>query len=170
MSRKHKHFKHEEFYKILTPVRHNHYGGNLCFCQHSTASALPKDKEPTVTGWFLADNQSMTLEDFLKLTPKKIKEITGKKLNLKERIALRYVQSNIKKDFKKGISNSNDTLNLDEEVRTFNFGGFLLGLFLGLIGYLISLLFKNKNVRRSALIGWGVWIAIFLLSLLLKQS
>lgn len=134
----------------------------------STASptpALTTGTGPTVTGWFLEDGQSMAAEDFLNLTPKEIKQRTGEKLSLKEKLALRYVQSQIKRDIKKGISPADATFNLDDEARKFNIGGFLLGLFLGLIGWLISLLFKNKNVRRSALLGWGVAVVIYLIIL-----
>ncbi|TAK32787.1 MAG: hypothetical protein EPO28_17580 [Saprospiraceae bacterium] len=131
----------------------------------SSAPALTTDTGPTVTGWFLKDGQSMAAEDFLSLTPKKIKESTGEKLSLKERLALRYVQSQIKRDIKKGISPADATFNLDDEARRFNIGGFLLGLFLGLIGFLISLLFRNRNVRRSALLGWGIAVVIYLIVL-----
>ncbi|MBI5914818.1 MAG: hypothetical protein HY842_05530 [Bacteroidetes bacterium] len=141
--------------------------GTLAFAGStaSPAPALATDAGPTVTGWFLQEGQSMTVEDFLKLTPKKIKESTGEKLSLKERLALRYVQSQIKREVKKGVSPSDEGFNLDDQARKFNIGGFLLGLFFGLIGFLIALLFKNKNVRRSALIGWGVWLVILLISL-----
>lgn len=50
---------------------------------------------------------SITKEEFLKLTPKKIKEATGKKLTIKEAIGLKMAQKAIKKqdgeDFPKGL-------------------------------------------------------------------
>lgn len=140
--------------------------GTFAFAESaaSPAPALTTDTGPTVTGWFLQDGQSMALEDFLKLTPKKIKESTGKKLRLKERLALRYVQSQIKREVKKGQIAPDEEFNLDKQPFKFGLCGFFLGFLFGLIGFLISLLFKNRNVRRSALIGWGVWIVILLIA------
>ena len=43
---------------------------------------------------------NMTADDFLKLTPKKIKATTGKKLNLKEVVALKAAQKMVKKQLK----------------------------------------------------------------------
>lgn len=44
------------------------------------------------------------MDDFLNLTPKKYREITGKKLSLKETIALKVAQKKIKKQMRKGQS------------------------------------------------------------------
>ncbi len=45
--------------------------------------------------------QINTMQAFLNLTPKKIKEATGKKLKLKEVVALKVMQKRIKKQMKK---------------------------------------------------------------------
>ena len=157
----------KNFIKLFLPFVLVAMMGTIAFAGSiaSPVPALATDAGPTVTGWFLQDGQSMTVEDFLNITPKKIKERTGEKLSLKERLALRYVQSQIKRDIKKGISPADTAFNLDDEARKFNIGGFLLGLLLGLIGVLISLLFKNRNVRRSALLGFGISILIYLIVL-----
>jgi uncharacterized membrane protein YqaE (UPF0057 family) len=42
------------------------------------------------------------LEDFLSLTPKEYREMTGEKLTLKETIALKVAQKKIKKELRKG--------------------------------------------------------------------
>lgn len=153
--------------KIFLPFVLAAMTGALAFA--GSAASLPTtlttDTEPTVTGWFLKEGQCMAVKDFLMLTPRKIKERTGEKLSLKERLALRYVQFQIKRDMKKGVSPADGTFNLDDEDRKFHIGGFLLGLLVPLIGYPISLLFKNRNVRRSALIGFGVQIVILLILL-----
>ena len=44
------------------------------------------------------------MEDFLNLTPKEYRKITGKKLSLKETIALKIAQKKIKKQMRKGQS------------------------------------------------------------------
>lgn len=44
----------------------------------------------------------MTMEDFLALTPRKIRKKTGQKLSIKEAIALKMAQKKIKKATKKG--------------------------------------------------------------------
>lgn len=52
---------------------------------------------------FLKDNQLdvYTLDDFLTMTPKKYKELTGKKLKFKEVIALKLTQKKVKKEIAK---------------------------------------------------------------------
>ncbi len=45
-----------------------------------------------------------SVEDLLSLTPKEYRRITGKKLSLKETIALKIAQKKIKKELKKGQS------------------------------------------------------------------
>lgn len=48
------------------------------------------------------DLPNMALEDFLSLTPKKYKEMTGKKLGLKNSLKLKAAQKYVKKHMKKG--------------------------------------------------------------------
>lgn len=45
--------------------------------------------------------QNLSVDEFLSLTPKEIKERTGKKLSLKETAALKLAQKKIKKELKK---------------------------------------------------------------------
>lgn len=57
----------------------------------------------------LVGDQALTTESFLELTPKKIREITGQKLSLKEVVGLKIAQKQIKKEMKrvqKGKSSS----------------------------------------------------------------
>ncbi len=46
---------------------------------------------------FLSENPNLSVEDFLTLTPKKYKELTGKKLGLKKTIMLKVAQKQVKK-------------------------------------------------------------------------
>ena len=60
------------------------------------------------------------------------------------------------------------TSNNDDELITFpeefHFGGFILGLLLGIIGVgLAYILSNNTTFRRSAWYGLGAWIIVYLL-------
>lgn len=46
--------------------------------------------------------ESLTVDEFLNLTPKKIRQETGEKLSLKEVIALKAAQKAVKKELRKG--------------------------------------------------------------------
>lgn len=102
----------------------------------------------------------MSVQDFLLLTPKKIKELTGKRISLKNRIGLWYAQKQIHKHAI--VLNENVA---DTGAFKINWGAFALGLLLGLIGIIITLFFKDKKAWVSALIGWGIFLAVFLLIL-----
>ncbi len=57
--------------------------------------------DPTVSEALTGSDQAFTAEDFLELSPKKIREATGKKLTLKETIALKVAQKKVKKQMKR---------------------------------------------------------------------
>ena len=46
--------------------------------------------------------ENITLDEFLELTPKKIKEMTGQKMSIKQAIGLKVAQKKIKKGIKNG--------------------------------------------------------------------
>lgn len=106
--------------------------------------------------------QNLTTDDLLSLTPEKYRLQTGKKLSFKERISLRLVQKSIRKHLKRGEAFVlNDVV--ESEKFKFNIGGFLLGFFFGLIGFLITLAFKDRrNAMISAGIGWAIGVVIVL--------
>jgi hypothetical protein len=113
---------------------------------------------------------NITFNDFLKLTPSTIKEITGEKLNTKERLVLSLMQKEIKRGIRKNEISGDTSVDFnqyfEEGISRFNFGGFVLGLLLGLIGVLFAHIFStNKDFRRSAWQGWGVWLIILLILL-----
>ncbi len=107
---------------------------------------------------------------FAALTPAKFSEITGQKMTLTQKVALKIVQREVKKELKKGHD-----VNMTEVAKraaggSFNWGAAALGFFLGLIGVLIVYLaFKNDKevARKSAWIGFAVWVAIVLVSFVL---
>ncbi|MBX9781956.1 MAG: YqaE/Pmp3 family membrane protein [Chitinophagaceae bacterium] len=48
----------------------------------------------------------MDAQTFLSLTPKKVEEMTGRKMSFKERIGLKLAQSKMKRQLKKGSAGS----------------------------------------------------------------
>ena len=61
---------------------------------------------------------------------------------------------------------SNEVVAVDEQTnRNFHFGGFLLGLLLGVTGVLICYLIDKKDMIRSAWYGFGAYVA-FIISVL----
>jgi hypothetical protein len=63
---------------------------------------------PDLQALQLGDLPIKTDADFLALTPKKIKEMTGKKLSWKETIGLKLLQKKIKKEMKKNHRNGDE--------------------------------------------------------------
>ena len=64
-------------------------------------SYLPLDQK-SITEFGVSDKfGDMTAESFLKMTPKQYKAITGKRMKLKERIAMKLMQKRLKRQLKK---------------------------------------------------------------------
>jgi hypothetical protein len=106
---------------------------------------------------------ALDVQQILTLTPKSYEELTGKKMSFRDKLALKFVQRNIKKDLKKnGTVNLPDYVDEDGSTR-FNIGGFALGLLLGFIGVALAHIFSNsKSFRRSSWYGLGAIIIIAL--------
>ena len=60
--------------------------------------------EPAISEALTGSNQAFTAETFLELSPKTIREATGKKLTLKETVALKVAQKKIKKEMKRAAN------------------------------------------------------------------
>lgn len=118
-------------------------------------SKIPEKKETSIS--------KMNVEQILALTPKTYEELTGEKMSFKDKIALRYVQKNIKRELKKnGKVDLRDYI--DGDSMRFNIGGFALGLLLGLIGVGLAHIFSNsKSFRRSSWYGLGALVIILLI-------
>ncbi len=69
---------------------------------------VPKATAPvkTETTTPAALSEKMDMENFLKLTPKKVHEMTGRKMTFKEKIGLKLAQKKMKNHLKKGGSGS----------------------------------------------------------------
>jgi hypothetical protein len=109
----------------------------------------------------------MTIKDFLALTPKKYKELTGKKLTLPQKVSLKLAQKKVKRMVKKG--QTVDLMQMTSAVDTsdFSIGGLVLGLVLGIIGVLIAYLIGDQSVIKWSWIGFAIWVGIVLLVLIL---
>lgn len=104
-------------------------------------------------------NQQISLADYVTLTPKEYKTLTGKKLSLKEKISLKLSQRQLKKVINKdGTVNAQKLQKYYDDEQCSRPAWFLIGFFLGAIGLLIAA-FTNRDKRRDrvkwALIGWG---------------
>jgi hypothetical protein len=111
---------------------------------------------------------SMLVQQFLTLTPKKYYELTGKKMKLSQKISLRLAQWKVKKMIRKG--KSVDLMALSKkgiDSSDFNIAGFLLGFFLSLIGVLIAYLVGGDDLIKWAWLGAGLSALIWLLAVLL---
>jgi len=115
----------------------------------------------------------MTAKQFASLTPQKFQELTGKKMNLAQKIEFKMVQQKVKKMVKKGeVVTMADVQKKFQDMGTMNVLGFLLGLILGPIGVIIALILKETgdvgpDCVRWSLYGLLIWLAIVFLVILL---
>ena len=129
---------------------------------HAGIIAVPFSTQPLATTISSADAiGKMDAKTFLTLTPAKVKEITGKKMTLNEKIGLKLAQRHVKKELKKG--HEVNMANVMSSEGNFNWGAAALGFFLGLIGMLIVYLAFNNDkatARKSGWIGLAIGLAI----------
>ena len=116
---------------------------------------------------------TISAKQFLELTPQKYREMTGKKLNLVQKVELKVLQHKVKKMMKKGeVVSMADVQKKFYEMGEMDLLGFLLGLILGPIGVIIVLILKETgdvgpDTLRWSLYGLLVWLAIVFLVILL---
>jgi hypothetical protein len=128
-----------------------------------SAEPVPPKSDNTVA----APLSGMTVQDFLALTPKKYRELTGEKLSFTQKISLKLAQKKIRKAIKNNEKVDSATMANALDTSDFNIGGFVLGLLLSLIGVLIAYLIGDTTVIKWAWIGFAVFLVIFLLAVLL---
>lgn len=105
----------------------------------------------------------MKLEDFLSLTPKKYKELTGERLTIPQRISLKLAQKKMKQAIKESKVADEKIQGSAIDTSDFNIGGFILGLILPVVGLLIAYLIDDEEVIKWAWIGFGIFLVFFLL-------
>lgn len=86
---------------------------------------MPKNPESTEME-FTPENLEMGMEQFLTLTPKKYREITGKRLGIKNTLKLKAAQKVFRKKMKKGAADISKGLYI--VLAIFGFGWLALGL------------------------------------------
>jgi len=134
------------------------------------SSSVPISKEESVIEKVsVKENSSgtlaMTNKQFLQLTPKSYYQLTGTKMGFKDRMALKIAQKEVRSSIKKNEVKENDAVNFNQSMASgrgnFRFGGFLLGLLLGLIGVALAYIFtSDKAYIKSAWKGFATWVAI----------
>jgi hypothetical protein len=110
---------------------------------------------------------NMSVKDFLSLTPKKFRELTGEKMTLSQKISLKIAQHKLKKALKANPQAELSVMPAGIDSSDFNIGGFILGFLLSVIGVLIAYLIGDSNVIKWAWIGFGISLIIYLLILIL---
>ena len=114
---------------------------------------------------YVSPYSAMSIGDIVGMNAKEFSQATGQKLSIRDRIVFGLVKSQLKKGLKKGdlelnASAAEPAAKVDG---SFNIGAFILGLLLGIIGFLIVLIaFKDKKAWKWSLLGWGLWILLFL--------
>ena len=124
---------------------------------------VPSKSDNTVA----APLSGMSVQDFLALTPKKYKELTGEKLSFTQKIALKMAQRKVKRAIKNNEKVDSSVMANAVDTSDFNIGGFVLGLLLSAIGVLIAYLIGDTSVIKWAWIGFAVFLVIFLIAVLL---
>jgi hypothetical protein len=143
----------------------------VVFLFFTSAVVIPKRESASLveinTTTQLVDLSKITFEQFINLSPRKIKEITGEDLTTKEKLVLSLMQKDVKRGIKKNIIDKEDSFNFEqyfeEGKNKFNIGGFVLGLLLGLIGVGLAHIFStDKSFRRSSWQGFGTWVLLLI--------
>lgn len=113
----------------------------------SLSSSIP-GKDPLASEVMMplfSTGQFISVEEFIKLTPKSYRQIAGKKMSLKEKIGLVLGKRSLKK-----MINKDGTMNTAKMKRgglwggfQWHWGGFALGFFLNILGPIVALFFND---------------------------
>lgn len=146
---------------------------SLLLATTTFAALSPFNPEPKASVVMIPVNQSGQMISLLRLsniTRADYEKLSGKKLNLLDRLSFSIGQKKLRKAIK--ADGTIDAAKVQKMFRpdglfsTFHLGGFLLGLFLGPIGVLIAYLinddYKDDRVRW-AWSGMGLFAGILLL-------
>ena len=115
--------------------------------------------------------QKISLAAFANLKPEEYEKMANVKLGFFDRIAYNKAMKKLRKGIAADgtITNKKITKSVTKSIdggKEFNIGGLALGLLLSIIGVLIAYLINDdkKSARvRWAWIGFGIWVAIYLI-------
>lgn len=109
----------------------------------------------------------ISLLDLSRISVTELEQLTGNKMKMADRLGFKVAQKKLRDNIDKdGIINSKKMekfFNKRAGETGFHFGGFALGLFLGLIGVLIAYLIKDdykQNRVKWSWIGFGIAVVI----------
>lgn len=113
----------------------------------------------------VATSTTLTVDQVLSMNAHTFSKAIGHRMTLKERLSFQVARRGLREAIRDNGLRGDTPVDLQQLMadgeRGFQFGGFILGLLLGLIGVLIAYWMKrDKGFIRSAWIGWGVWVAI----------
>ena len=118
----------------------------------------------------IGSNQKISLLDLSKIKRKSLEKLTGRKLNLIQRIGFKAIQNSIKKDIQSdGTVKKGKFIQFLEggPATGFHAGGFLLGLFFfAPLGLILSYILGGEPVVRKNRIKWA-WIGFGVVFLIL---
>ena len=125
--------------------------------------------------------KTISLMELSTISTKDFQSLSGKKMNFFERLSFKLGQRKLKK-----LINADGTLNnrILNKLKSFQSNepdngdlflkGFLMGLVLGLFGVLICAAAghgeNKKSMMKGAWIGFGIWLLIVLLIVILKSA
>jgi hypothetical protein len=123
----------------------------------------------------MGNNTRITLMDLSEMKVKDYEKLSGKHLNFFQKLAFKAEQKKLRNSISEDGTITNKKLAnafaYGDGSLGFNIGWFALGLFLGLIGVLLSYIINGdpdvkRNRQKWAWIGWGVWVVILVITLL----
>ena len=123
----------------------------------------------------IGQNAKISLMEFSTMKVKDYEKITGKHLNFFQKLTFKAGQKKLRSSFSADGTVTNKKLlkavTSDGITSGFNIGWFALGLFLGLIGVLLSYVINGdeavkRNRQKWAWIGLGVAIVLYILLLI----
>ena len=123
----------------------------------------------------IGNNSRISLMELSEMKVKDYEKLSGRHLNFFQKLTFKAGQKKLRNSISADGTITNKklarSLAYGDSSLGFNIGWFALGLFLGLIGVLLSYVLNGdpdvkRNRQKWAWIGWGVWVVILILTLL----
>lgn len=144
----------------------------ICAFAYATV-VVPTEKVPANANNTMVkignEGLAISVMDFANLSPREYMALSGKKLNLLDRIAFKKATKQLRSSFDENGTFKNGKLadklsggDVDGFLSDFHIGGFALGVFLGPIGVIIAYLLKEGPVKERRKWAW-VGLILFIL-------